>query len=286
MRLNGESQAVLKCDTTGSEQLSFDYGWAKQPRIARAHFLVGIPCPEVGKCTDIACGLGAVFRKDFHLGIMAKVFSESEEKVVRPMLAPLQAMQDLLLDCFRRIMRSDPWLHTTHMVFGIIRIGNIPPQVDGDHPWNLKVGSPGLGADCLIQVLEQVAVYRNLIAPTLPDDFLGLLLRKEMPCRHPPALHLLRTELRPIAAIRALAILLAVTKSSPQGKEHGCAGIFRFGQFPYLRPPLPQKPCEPAYPIALRVRDIMPIHFLRFRWNASVADSHEITRRLRCLEPA
>ena len=71
MSLDGEAEAILKGDTSGTEELAFDDGWAEEPYVFGVDRFFGIPNAEVGKGSNVSGWFAATLDDELHLGLVA-----------------------------------------------------------------------------------------------------------------------------------------------------------------------------------------------------------------------
>ena len=65
--LDGEAEAILKGDASGTEELAFDDGWAEEPCVFGVDRFFGIPNAEVGKGSDVSGWFGPALDDELYL---------------------------------------------------------------------------------------------------------------------------------------------------------------------------------------------------------------------------
>ena len=123
MPLYRNTQASLKSNTTRTKKLAGDNGRTENPAITGC--LAHIPNTEVRERTYVSFSLGAFLSQQIDLAFMAQNTTCHKEEMVGSMLPAFQAMEDISLDDFDAVIRSDTCFDTAHMIRRIVVILDI-----------------------------------------------------------------------------------------------------------------------------------------------------------------
>ena len=123
MTLYRNAKTALESHTTGTKKLAGDNGWTENPAITGC--LVYIPNTEVRERTYVSFSLGAFLSQQIDLAFMAQNTTCHKEEMVGSMLPAFQAMEDISLDNFDAVVRSDADFDTAHMIRRIVVILDI-----------------------------------------------------------------------------------------------------------------------------------------------------------------
>lgn len=97
------------------------------------------------------------------------------------MFTAFEALHDLAMDGFCKVVGGDVHLDATHVVLSVIGVLDIAAQIHRNDPWEFFPGPTDFLADCLIEALEQTTVYGDLKRPTVANDFESFVFGKKVP---------------------------------------------------------------------------------------------------------